>query len=202
MYILITDLESVLIPELWVEIGKKLNVRELLLTTRDVGDFEALMKKRIEALKSRRIKFSEIRRVVETLDPVDGASEFLERVNEVVQVVMVSDTFYEIALPVVKKLGNYLLLANNLEIEDDTIVGFRIRVGGKKHLVVEFLQKLGFRTICVGDSFNDVSMLHTCDFPILFNPPPKLREMVPDARIVRTLDELERCIKDAVAYSR
>ena len=134
MKILCTDLEGTLAPEIWQELGEYLNIPELNLTTRDIPNFEDLMKQRMETLKTNEIKFSEIKKFLASIEPFEGAKNFLSALKNKYQVVIVSDTFYELGLPVVEKLGNYPILCHHLEIEDDYISGYRKRQDNPKKL--------------------------------------------------------------------
>ena len=192
MNVLITDLESVLIPEIWVEVAKKFGVKELEKTTREFPDYKKLMDYRIDILKEKNIDFEKIKTTVSEMEPLPHAKDFLDTVSNYMPVVIVSGSFFETAGIIVKQLGNYTLIANNLTIENGYIQCCDLRMNDNKNEPVEFFKGLGFNTIGVGDSFNDLPLLKSSDSPILFDPSEKIRDKISDANEAKDLKELEK----------
>ena len=170
MKILCTDLEGTLAPEIWQEIGKFFNINDLDLTTRDIPDFDELMSRRMEALRKNNISYTKILEFVKTIEPFNGAKEFLSSVSNKYQPVIVSDTFYELGLPVVHKLGNFPLLCHRLVIENDFIVGYQKRQEEPKKAVVKGFQSMNFECFCMGDSYNDIQMIDQSNGAFIFAP--------------------------------
>ena len=170
MKILCTDLEGTLAPEIWQEIGNEYQINALQLTTREIPDFEELMQKRMDALAKNEISFSELQSFLETIEPYDQAKEFLASLSKLYQVVIVSDTFYELALPVLKKLGNYPLLCHKLKIENDLIIGYKKRQEEPKKNVIKAFKTMNYECFCIGDSYNDIQMIDESDGAFIFAP--------------------------------
>ena len=170
MKILCTDLEGTLAPEIWQEIGNEYQINALQLTTREIPDFEELMQKRMDALAKNDISFSELQLFLETIKPYDQAKEFLASLSKLYQVVIVSDTFYELGLPVVKKLGNYPLLCHKLKIENDSIIGYKKRQEEPKKNVIKAFKTMNYECFCIGDSYNDIQMIDESDGAFIFAP--------------------------------
>jgi len=166
------DLEGVLVPEIWIAFAEKTGIEKLKLTTRDVPDYDSLMKGRIKILRENNLKLKDIQDVIRTIDPLPGAVDFLSWTRERAQAIILSDTFYEFAMPLMKKLGYPTLFCNWLETDnDDTIVSYHIRQRDGKREAAAALKSLGFRVIAMGDSYNDTTMLGEADLGILFCPP-------------------------------
>ena len=170
MKILCTDLEGTLAPEIWQEIGNEYQIKALQLTTREIPDFEELMQKRMDALAKNDISFSELQLFLETIKPYDQAKEFLASLSKLYQIVIVSDTFYELGLPVVKKLGNYPLLCHKLKIENDSIIGYKKRQEEPKKNVIKAFKTMNYECFCIGDSYNDIQMIDESDGAFIFAP--------------------------------
>ena len=170
MKILCTDLEGTLAPEIWQEIGNEYQINSLQLTTREIPDFEELMQKRMDALAKNDISFSELQLFLETIKPYDQAKEFLASLSKLYQIVIVSDTFYELGLPVVKKLGNYPLLCHKLKIENDSIIGYKKRQEEPKKNVIKAFKTMNYECFCIGDSYNDIQMIDESDGAFIFAP--------------------------------
>ena len=170
MKILCTDLEGTLAPEIWQEIGNKYQINSLQLTTREIPDFEELMQKRMDALAKNEISFSKLQSFLETIKPYDQAKEFLASLSKLYQIVIVSDTFYELGLPVVKKLGNYPLLCHKLKIENDSIIGYKKRQEEPKKNVIKAFKTMNYECFCIGDSYNDIQMIDESDGAFIFAP--------------------------------
>ena len=170
MKILCTDLEGTIAPEIWQEIGNEYQINALQLTTREIPDFQELMQKRMEVLEKNDISFSELQSFLETIKPYDQAEEFLASLSKLYQVVIVSDTFYELGLPVVKKLGNYPLLCHKLKIENDLIIGYKKRQEEPKKNVIKAFKTMNYECFCIGDSYNDIQMIDESDGAFIFAP--------------------------------
>jgi phosphoserine / homoserine phosphotransferase len=175
MQIVCLDLEGVLTPEVWLAVADRTGLDELRLTTRDIADYDALMKKRISILSEHGISLSQIQQVIATVDPLEGADDFLEFLRRRTQVVILSDTFRQFAAPLMEKLGWPTLFCNDLETDaSNMITGYRLRQTEGKKMAVRAFKSIGFRVIASGDSYNDLGMLEEADHGILFRPPQSI----------------------------
>ena len=191
MYIVCPDLEGIFVPEIWINVAERTGIDELLLTTRDVPDYDQLMRGRLEILKRAGLKITDIQEVIQSMEPLDGAPEFLEWLRETFQLILVSDTFVEFADPLLRKLKRPTLFCNSLIIEPDgTIADYQLRQQDGKRHVVEALKGLGFAVISVGDSYNDTTMLGAADHGILFRPPQRVKDEFCQYPVVSTYEEL------------
>ena len=160
MIIFCSDLEGVWVPEVWINVSKKTGIDELKLTTRDINDYNVLMKRRIAILKQHNLKLKDIQNVIAQIKPLDGAKEMLNWIRSVSQIVIVSDTFTEFATPLMAQLGFPLLFCNNLTIDKDGMVtGYCLRQKDQKREVIKALKSLQYTVVAFGDSYNDISML-------------------------------------------
>ena len=192
------DLEGVLVPEIWINFSQKTGIEELRLTTRDIPDYDALMKRRLGILDQHGFKLKDIQDVIETLRPLPGADEFLNWLRTEFQVVILSDTFYQFAAPLMKQLGFPTLFCHDLEIgADGKILNYRLRLKDQKRLAVEKLKELNFKVVAAGDSYNDVGMLQAADMGILFSPPDNVVKEFPQFRVTRNYAELRRAFEEA-----
>ncbi len=183
------DLEGVLAPEIWPLLGVQFGVPDLKLTTRDLGDFEELMHRRVSALDKAGVRLADLQRVAHAVEPFLGAREFLERLHAFAQVLIISDTFHEFSDPLVRKLGGYNLFANRFEVDAfGRIVGFKLRIRGKKEKIVDGMRSAGFQVAAMGDSLNDATLLAHADYRILYRPVSVLREQFPQAAVANDLD--------------
>ena len=184
------DLEGVLSPEIWPALGTHFDLPELALTTRDIGDFDELMRRRVAATRTRSIPLAELQRVAHTVEPFLGAREFLGRLRAMGQVLIISDTFHEFAEPLTQKLGGHSLFANRFELDDAGLLqGFKLRIRGQKEKIVSGFHSAGFHVAALGDSLNDLSILRACDFPVLYRPVEALAREFPEAPHVHNLDD-------------
>jgi len=184
------DLEGVLSPEIWPILGQRFDLPELSLTTRDVGDFDDLMTHRLAATRRAKLTLQDLQRVAHTVEPFLGAREFLLRLRALGQVVIISDTFHELAEPLVQKLGGHSLFANHFELDPDGMLrGFTLRIRGQKERIVSGFRSAGFAVAAVGDSLNDLSILKTCDYPLLYRPVEALHMEFPHSKVAHHLDE-------------
>lgn len=193
--IIALDLEGVLSPEIWISVAEKTKIDELRLTTRDISDYDELMQRRLKILDEHNIKLSDIQSVIETLPLLDGAKEFLDELRATHQVIILSDTFAEFAKPIMKKLGYPTLFCHNLEIKDDKIIGYKLRMANQKQRSVEALQALNFSVFAAGDSYNDATMLCAADRACLFRATDALKKQFPQFKAVETYSDLMAEIK-------
>jgi len=194
--IVAADLEGVFTPEVWIAVAEKTRIEKLRLTTRDVPDYDALMKGRLKILREHGLTLKDIQAVIETLQPLPGALDFVNWVRSRTQLIILSDTYAEFAAPLMAKLGYPTLFCNNLTVDEKrNIVDYNIRIkDGKKHAVVA-LKGLNFRVIAIGDSYNDTTMLAAADVGILFRPPDNVAAEFPQFPVTRTYEELRKQIE-------
>lgn len=191
-----TDLEGVLVPEIWIAVAEKTGIERLRLTTRDIPDYDELMRGRIAILREQRLTLADIQAVIATLDPFPGAIEYLDWARAQMQVIILSDTFYEFAAPLMVKLGYPTLFCNSLEVDAaNNIVGYRMRQDHGKRLSVAAFRSLQFQVVAIGDSYNDTAMLAAADAGILFRPPANIVAEFPQFPVVREYSELRRHIQ-------
>ena len=199
MHIICTDMEGVLVPEIWINVARETGIKELRLTTRDISDYDVLMKKRLAILKENRLKIDDIKKVIARMQPLEGAREFLEWLHSKAQTIIVSDTFTQFADPLIEKLGWPTLFCNSLSIAPDGLItDYRLRQeDGKRHTALA-LKSLNYTIIAVGDSYNDISMLKEADTGILFRPPENVKNEYPDFPVTETYDQLKAAIATAL----
>ena len=191
------DLEGVLAPEIWPHLGDEFGIAELHLTTRDTADFDDLMRQRVAALNRAGVTLKQVQAVAYKVPPYLGSREFLKRIRRHCQVMIISDTFHEFAEPMVEHLGGFNLFANRFETDaEGRISGWKLRIRGRKAMVVEGMRHAGFKVIGMGDSLNDLTLLESADYPVLMRPVAVLREKLPGAPIVENLDEALACFLD------
>lgn len=199
MDILCSDLEGVFIPEIWINVALKTGIDELKLTTRDISDYDVLMKRRLAILKEHNLKLRDITDVIDTIDPLDGAAETLAWIRESHQIVILSDTFEEFARPLMKKLGFPTLLCHNLTIDaSGSIASYNLRMPNHKKHAVTALKQLNYRVIAFGDSYNDTAMLKEADHGFLFCPPKNVIREFPELAVTTTYHELKQMIASLV----
>jgi phosphoserine/homoserine phosphotransferase len=185
------DLEGVLLPEIWVNIALKTNIDELKLTTRDISDYGELMKQRIDVLYKKNIKMSDILKVIETISPLEGAVELVNKVRENFQLIILSDTFYQFVMPIMKKINMPTIFCHNLIIDGNGFISsYKLRQSDSKRNAVIRFKELNFRVIASGDSYNDLGMLKEADRGILFCPPDKIKNENHGIPICYKYDEL------------
>jgi len=165
------DLEGVLAPEIWPLLGAHFGVPEFSLTTRDTGDFEDLMRRRVAGATKARLRLADLQAIAHAVEPYLGAREFLSRLRTMGNVIIISDTFHEFSEPLAAKLGHASLFANRFELDAaGHITGFKLRIRGQKERIVSGFHSAGYRVAAMGDSLNDLSLLKSCDFPVLYRP--------------------------------
>lgn len=193
MEIACLDLEGVLIPEIWIKLAEKTGIEALKVTTREQPDYDLLMRERLRILDSHGLGLQEIRAVVATVEPLPGAVEFITWLREHFQVVILSDTYYEFVLPLMKALGNPTLLCHKLEVDaQGRVINYLLRQPDPKRQAVKAFHALNYRVIAAGDSYNDTSMLSEADAGILFHAPPNVIAEFPQFPAVHTYAELQQ----------
>ena len=195
MNIVCLDLEGVLVPEIWIAFAEASGIPELTRTTRDEPDYDKLMRWRLALLKERGLGLNEICAIIEKIQPLDGAKEFLDKLREKTQVAIVSDTFTQFGMPLMKKLGYPTLLCNTLEVaEDGEITGFTMRVENSKLTTVKAFQAMGYHTIAAGDSYNDLAMIRASKAGFLFRSTDKIKADNADLQAFENYEELLNAI--------
>ena len=187
------DLEGVLIPEIWISFAEKTGIDALKATTRDIPDYDVLMKQRLAILKEHNLGLTEIQEVIAELSPIPGAAEFVDWLRERFQVVILSDTFYEFAQPLMRQLGFPTLLCHKLEVaEDGAITDYKLRQVDPKRQSVKAFHSLNYRVIAAGDSYNDTTMLSEAEAGILFKAPDNVIAEFPQFPAVHEYEELKK----------
>jgi phosphoserine/homoserine phosphotransferase len=195
MYIVCSDLEGVFIPEIWINVAEKTGISELRLTTRDISDYDVLMRKRLQLLKENHLKLSDIQAVIATMNPLKGALEFLDWLRSITQVIVVSDTFKEFAGPMMKKLGMPTLFCHSLTIDGSgMIASYDLRQQRAKEKTVLALKSLNYQIIAMGDSYNDIAMLKASDKGLLFRPPENVIREFPEFPVTHDYNSLKELI--------
>ncbi|MBK8882490.1 MAG: bifunctional phosphoserine phosphatase/homoserine phosphotransferase ThrH [Bacteroidales bacterium] len=195
MYVICSDLEGVFVPEIWINVSKQTGIEELKLTTRDISDYDVLMKRRLELLHQHKLTLHDVQGVISRLKPLPGAIEFVDWVRSSAQLIVVSDTFREFADPLMKQLGRPTLLCHHLTTDaQGNITNYNLRQKDGKRKVVESLQSLNYKVIAIGDSYNDLMMLRKAEHGILFNPPQNVIDENKDLRVVNSYDALREII--------
>ena len=199
MDIICMDLEGVLVPEIWIAFAKETGIRELERTTRDEPDYDKLMRRRIEILKEHNLGIGEIRRTITTIDPFEGAKEFLDTLRSFTQAVILSDTFDQFAMPLMKKLDYPALFCNTLTVDPSGVItGYKMRCKDTKLTSVKAFQSMGYDTIAFGDSFNDLDMIKASRAGFLFRTTDEIREAHKDVPAFDTYDALLQAIREVM----
>ena len=199
MNIVCLDMEGVVVPEIWIAFAEESGIPELKRTTRDEPDYGKLMRWRMDILRQHGLGLREIQAVIAKIDPLPGAKAFLDALREETQVVILSDTFDQFAMPLMKKLGYPSLYCNTLEIDDDGFLcGVKMRCDHSKLTTVRALQSCGFDTIASGDSYNDLEMIQASKAGFLFRTTEKIKADYPDIPAYETYDELLTAIRAAL----
>jgi len=187
------DLEGVLVPEIWIAFAEKTGISELRATTRDIPDYDVLMKQRLAILERHGLGLAEIQEVIASLSPLEGARDFIDWLRERFQVVILSDTFYEFSQPLMRQLGFPTLLCHRLEVDSTgRVTNYRLRQANPKRQAVVALKSIYYRVIAAGDSYNDTTMLAEADAGILFHAPDNVIAEFPQFPAVHTFDDLKR----------
>ncbi len=199
MNIVCLDLEGVLVPEIWIAFAQASGIPELKRTTRDEPDYDKLMKWRLGILKEKGLGLNEIRAIIEKIQPLEGAKEFLDKLRKRTQVVIISDTFTQFGMPLMEKLGFPTLLCNELVVaENGEITGYKMRIENSKLSTVKALQSVGYETIAAGDSYNDLGMIRASKAGFLFKSTDKIKAENPDLQAFETYEELFKAIEKEI----
>jgi phosphoserine/homoserine phosphotransferase len=199
MKIIVADLEGVFLPEIWINVALKTGIEELKLTTRDISDYDVLMTKRLSILKENNLKIQDIRAVISTLEPLDGAKEMLDWIRDQTQIIILSDTFEEFAKPLMAKLGFPALLCHNLTIDGaGNITNYNLRIDNQKARAVKALKELNYNVTAFGDSYNDIGMIQEADQGFFFCPPVSCETDFPEIPVAQTYDELKTMIQSVL----
>ena len=199
MNLVCLDLEGVLVPEIWIAFSEASGIPELRRTTRDEPDYDKLMKWRLGILREHGLGLADIQKTIATIDPMEGAKEFLDTLRSETQVLILSDTFTQFAAPLMKKLGWPTIFCNELEVgADGSITDYRIRVKQSKLSTVKALQSIGFETIAAGDSYNDLAMIQASKAGFLFRSTEQIRKDHPELPACESYGELLERIRGAM----
>jgi phosphoserine/homoserine phosphotransferase len=199
MYIICADMEGIFTPEIWINVAQITGLKELRMTTRDISDYDVLMKKRLAILKQNGLKLQDIQAVIVKMKPLAGAEDFLNWLRSKLQVIIVSDTYVEFAGPLLEKLGQPTLFCNTLSVEaDGTISGYNLRQKDGKQKVATALANLNYKVIAIGDSYNDITMLKAAETAILYCPPDNVKAECSEFPVTRTYDELKQVIEKII----
>jgi len=197
MRIVCLDLEGVLVPEIWIEFAERTGIPALARTTRDEPDYDRLMAGRLALLREHGLGLPDIQRVIRDMGPLEGARSFLDALRESYQLIILSDTFYEFAHPLMRQLGMPTLFCHSLEADAaGTLVNYRLRMPDQKRAAVRRLKELNFRVVAAGDSYNDIAMLGEADQGILFRPPDAVAREFPQYPVARSYGELRKSIDE------
>ena len=198
MHIVCLDLEGVLVPEIWIAFAEASGIPELKRTTRDEPDYAKLMNFRIQILKEHGLGLKEIQETIQKIEPMEGAKEFLDELRKLGQVIIISDTFTQFAAPLMEKLGYPTIFCNELVIDNNEVVGFKMRWEQSKLTTVKALQSIGYETIASGDSFNDLAMIQASKAGFLFRSTEQIKKDYPELPAFDTYGELLAAIKKAI----
>ncbi len=192
------DLEGVLIPEIWINFAERTGIEELKATTRDIPDYDVLMQQRLRILSENKLGLPDIQAVIDGMGPLEGAREFIDWLRERFQVVILSDTFYEFAAPLMRQLGHPTLLCHKLSVDPNGYVtDYHIRQKDPKRQSVKAFHRLQYRVIAAGDSYNDTTMLAEADRGILFRPPQNVIDEFPQFPVVTNYDDFRAAFIEA-----
>jgi|TARA_B110000444_G_scaffold127495_1_gene119973 phosphoserine/homoserine phosphotransferase len=193
--IICLDLEGVLVPEIWVSLAERTKIKDLFLTTRDIENYSELMDHRLKVFKREGLKIEDIHDAVNALEPFDGAKEFLDILSKDFQVVILSDTFYEIASPLFNKLGSPTVFCHHLDVSKTGVIeGYKLRIENQKKRAVEAFHKLGFSVYAAGDSYNDIGMLQEADLGVLFSAPSELMKKYKNFKTANNYTQLKELL--------
>jgi phosphoserine/homoserine phosphotransferase len=197
MFVVCLDLEGVFTPEIWEFVAVDTKIEKLSLTTRDFPDYDVLMKQRLEILKENEISLYDIQKTIGNMELLPGAAEFLEWLRSNTQVIFLTDSFIEFIQPFAKKLNYPMIFCHDLEVDKDGfITNYKLRLRDMKKNTVEAFKKLNYKTIAIGDSYNDIGMLNEADYGILFRPPDNVKEEFPQFLVTTKYTELKKSISN------
>jgi len=191
------DFEGVLIPEIWQEVSRATGIDDLMLTTQDLESYEELMDIRLKLVSENNIKLHDILGIVEKMEPMDGAADFLSWARDNFQVSIVSDTFYELCWPLVQKLDYPHLICHHLELNGSEITGYKLKQDNNKQKFIEAIKEtMKFKVFAAGDSYNDINMLNTADQGFFFQAPSHIKEKYPHLKTIKDHNELKSKLED------
>jgi phosphoserine/homoserine phosphotransferase len=191
------DLEGVLVPEIWINVAERTGIEALRITTREEPDYDVLMKRRLGILEQHGLRLPDIQKVIGSMGPLPGAAGFLDWLRSRFQVLILSDTFYEFAMPLMRQLGHPTLFCHKLGLDaEGRIVDYHLRLADQKRRAVEALHALRFQVIAAGDSYNDTAMLGAADVGILFRPPDNVIREFPQFPVAVSYEELQRAFEE------
>ena len=194
------DLEGVLVPEIWIDFAEQTGIEKLRLTTRDIPDYDELMRGRLKILDKNNLKLADIQKVIQKIKPLEGAYEFLGWLKSEFQVIILSDTFYQFAGPLMAQLDYPTLFCNSLVVaKDGRITDYQLRQADGKTKAVTALQSLNFKVVAAGDSYNDTGMLKKADAGIFFRPPESITKEFPQFPVTHQYDEMKKAFQQAKA---
>ena len=200
MQIVCLDLEGVLVPEIWIEFANRTGIEALRRTTRDEPDYDKLMTYRLDILRDNKLGLPDIQKVIAEMGPMAGAKDFLDQLRQDFQVIILSDTFYEFAMPLMQQLGMPALFCHKLEADaDGMLVNYHLRMPDQKRAAVKAFKGLNFKVIAAGDSYNDTAMLGEAHAGILFHPPENVIREFPQFPVTMSYAELNTAIRNASA---
>lgn len=194
------DLEGVLVPEIWIAFAEQTGIEKLRLTTRDIPDYDELMRGRLKILEENNLKLDDIQKVIQEIKPLEGAYEFLNWLKSEFQVIILSDTFYQFAGPLMAQLDYPTLFCHTLVVGDDgRIADYTLRQADGKTKAVKALQSLNFKVVAAGDSYNDTGMLKQAEAGIFFCPPESITKEFPQFPVTRKYEEMKQAFQKAKA---
>jgi phosphoserine/homoserine phosphotransferase len=197
LHVACLDLEGVLVPEIWINVAERTGIDALRITTREEPDYDVLMKRRLRILEEHGLRLPDIQAVIGSMRPLPGAADFLAWLRERFQLVILSDTFYEFAMPLMRQLGHPTLFCHRLGVDaQGRIVDYHLRQPDQKRHAVEALRALNFRVLAAGDSYNDTAMLAAAHVGILFRPPDNVIAEFPQFPVTRSYDELRLAFEE------
>ena len=200
MDIVCLDMEGVLTPEIWINVAEATGIDELKLTTRDISDYDVLMKKRLDLLREHNISLEDMQKVISKMDPLPGARKFLDWLRSHTQVLILSDTFLELGGMFMKKLNYPTLLCHNLIVDNNGMISdYKLRVSDQKRKTVQALKQMNYDVIAAGDSYNDTAMLKEASNGILFRPPQNVIKDFPEFPVVNEFHEFKQFISEVLA---
>jgi phosphoserine/homoserine phosphotransferase len=189
--LLASDLEGVLIPEIWVGVAERTGIETLKLTTREIANYDELMALRLATMREHGLTIHDVHKVIATIDPLPGAVEFIQWVRERTRFVIITDSFYEFLEPIIPRLGYPMIFAHALDVAPNgEITGYRLRMPDSKRVAVKSLHAIGFRVMAFGDSYNDTPMLSAADLGVFYNPPPNVVADYPQFAAAYSYDDL------------
>lgn len=202
MEIVCFDMEGTLTPEIWERVALKTGIDEFNKTTRDIPDYSELMDFRLDVMRSNNLKLSDIQEASSELELLPGAYNFLQKIRQNFQVVILSDTFHEIAKPLMEKMGFPLLLCHNLDVVNDEIISYKLRNKKAKKQAIESFQSIGYRCLAAGDSYNDLQMFEVADKSFFINAPDKISSSYPEIPSFDNYTDLESAIVDNSIFKK